>query len=127
MSRRSCERWRSALGDAPGRIDMNKKGLTMAVVALIGMLGFGAVSEAGTINRRERRQRARIADGARSGELTRREARRLRAGERHIQREERRYRRSDGQLSRWERRDLQRDLNRQSRRIQRQKHDEQDR
>lgn len=106
---------------------MNKKGLTMAVVALVGILGFGAVSEAGTINRREHRQRARITDGARSGELTRREARRLHAGERHIQREERRYRRSDGQLSRWERRDLQRDLNRQSRRIYRQKHDEQER
>ena len=106
---------------------MNKKGLTMAVAALIAILGLGAVAEAGTINRRERRQRARIADGVESGELTRREARRLRAGERHIQREERRYRRSDGQLSRWERRDLQRDLYRQSRRIHRQKHDEQDR
>jgi hypothetical protein len=98
----------------------------MAVAAVIGTLGFGAMSEAGTINRRERRQRARIADGIESGELTRREACRLRAGERHVQREERRYRR-DGELSRWERRDLQRDLNRESRRIYRQKHDEQDR
>lgn len=106
---------------------MCKRSLTIAAVSLVGMLGLGSVSEAGTINRRERRQRARIADGARSGELTRREARRLRAGERHIQREERRYRRSDGTLSRWERRDLQRDLNRQCRRIYRQKHDEQER
>jgi len=108
-------------------MEMSKKSLTIAAVALVGMLGLGSMSEAGTINRRERRQRARITDGARSGELTRRETRRLRAGERHIQREERRYHRSDGQLSRWERGDLQRDLNRQSRRIHRQKHDDQDR
>jgi hypothetical protein len=79
------------------------------------------------IDVREQRQRARIHEGLRSGELSGREAARLRAEQAALRAEERRYRTTGGGLSAWERRDLQRDLNRSSRRIHRQKHDGQGR
>jgi hypothetical protein len=61
-----------------------------------------------------------------SGELTRGEARRLQAQQRHIRHEEARYK-SDGQLTRAERADLQHDLNRSSRHVYAEKHDAQQR
>jgi hypothetical protein len=99
---------------------------TLAVLVLAGALG-ASFAEAGTINRREHRQRVRIAQGVGSGELTHREARRLRAEQVALRAEERLYRRTGSGLSRWERRDLHRDLNRTSRGVYRQKHDGQDR
>jgi hypothetical protein len=78
------------------------------------------------VNARQHRQSARIRQGVQSGELTRRETRRLAQEQRSIRREERAYR-ADGTLDRVERRDLQQDLNQASRHINRQKHDEQDR
>ena len=99
---------------------------TMAALVLAGALGVSA-AQAGTIDRREHHQRARLAQGVRSGELTHREAQRLRAEQAALRAEERLYRRTGDGLSRWERRDLHRDLNRTSRDIRRQKHDGQDR
>jgi hypothetical protein len=78
------------------------------------------------VNVRQHRQSARIRQGVQSGELTRREARRLANEQRTIRKEERAYR-ADGRLDRVERRDLQQDLNQASRHIRTQKHDEQDR
>jgi hypothetical protein len=76
------------------------------------------------INAREQRQTARIRDGRQDGELTRGELNRLRADEAAIRAEERVYRRSGDGLNRWERRDLERDLNRTSREIYRDKHND---
>jgi hypothetical protein len=79
------------------------------------------------INERQRDQRARIRQGVRSGELTRREARYLQAQQRRIRFDEARARRSGGVFTPRERARIQRDLNRSSRNIYRQKNDRQDR
>jgi hypothetical protein len=78
------------------------------------------------VNSREHREQQRINQGIRSGELTRREARRVEAGLARIRIDER-FARMDGHLSPTERARLQRELNRESRSIYRQKHDAQDR
>ncbi len=78
------------------------------------------------VDARQHRQHHRIEQGVRSGELTRREAARATAQQRHIRAEERRYR-ADGNLGPVERADLRRDQARASRGIHRQKHDAQDR
>lgn len=78
------------------------------------------------VNARQHRQQDRISQGIRSGELTPREARRLAREQRMIRREERAYR-SDGVLTPGERADLQGDLNRSSRHIYNQKHDDDNR
>jgi hypothetical protein len=100
--------------------------MKLGAVAMVGLLAVGG-AEAGTVDHRELEQRQRIAQGVRSGELTRLEAARLGAQQAHIRREEWRYRHNDGRLSAAERLDLQRDLNRSSQRIYGQKHDGQDR
>ena len=69
-------------------------------------------------------QRQHIEQGIRSGELTRREARRLMAEQRAIEAEERRYL-ADGVLTQWERTDLMRDLNVAGRHIYNEMHDAQ--
>lgn len=99
-------------------------------VLLISLVALPLIAAAGTndpgVNQRQRNQQARIQQGAKSGELTRAETRRLEAEQRHIRREEARYK-ADGQLTGAERADLQRDLNKASRDIYHQKHDAQQR
>src|SRR5262245_23856398 len=74
------------------------------------------------INAREHRQVQRIREGRQNDELTRGELNRLRADAAAVRAEERVYRRSGDGLSQWERRDLQRNLNRTSREIYRAQH-----
>jgi hypothetical protein len=78
------------------------------------------------IDRREHREQVRIREGIRSGELTRREAGRLEAQQARIRVDER-FARADGHVSYRERARLDRELDRASRSIYRQKHDRQDR
>ena len=92
-------------------------------VALV--VGLSAVSFAG-INGRQHRERQRIRQGIRSGELTRLEAGRLGAQQARIRAYER-YARRDGSISPRERARLHRGMGRASRNIYRQKHDRQDR
>ncbi|MGH2403809.1 MAG: hypothetical protein ACRDGN_05015 [bacterium] len=99
--------------------------VTALALAAVGTLTVTA--QAASINRRQHRQAHRIAQGVHSGELTRRETARLLAQQAYIRVEEARYRRSGGGLGPRERLDLQRDLNRASRNIFRQKHDRQER
>jgi Spy/CpxP family protein refolding chaperone len=75
------------------------------------------------INRREREQAWRIHQGVRSGELTRGETRSLWHQEREIREDEREAKR-DGKFTLAERRDLNRELNRESHRIYRLKHND---
>src|SRR5215216_6763287 len=74
------------------------------LLSAVFVLGLSVVSLAHTpvINRRERNERGRIAQGIRSGELTRREAARLRAEQFRIRSYEARAK-SDGSLTRSER------------------------
>lgn len=100
------------------------KWFTMAALlaVIIPMAGF-----AQGINERQQNQRQRIRQGVRSGELTRVEAARLRRREAQIGLNEARARRSGGEFTPRERARIQRQLNRSSRSIYRQKHDAQDR
>jgi hypothetical protein len=75
------------------------------------------------VDRRQDRQRARLIQGRRSGELTRGEFRKLKKQQRKIGRMERRFS-SDGFLSGKERRRLERAQDRASRRIARLKHND---
>jgi len=74
------------------------------------------------VNARQHNQRDRVAQGVRSGELTKDEAQGLRAESRSIRQEERQYK-SDGMLTKDERKDLHQDLNAASRNIYGEKHD----
>jgi lactam utilization protein B len=74
------------------------------------------------VNGRQHVQHDRIAQGVRSGQLTREEAAKLRAEEKAIRQEERAYR-ADGKLTPAERKDLHQDLNQTSKDIYREKHD----
>lgn len=96
--------------------------LSLTVVAA---LSVDSLAGQRWIDRREHRQQQRIRQGIRSDELTRREAARLEAEQARIRGYER-YARSDGHLSLSERRRLDRQLDRSSRQIYRQKHDRQD-
>lgn len=69
------------------------------------------------------RQHGRIKQGIRSGELTRKEAKRLRKQHRHIAKLERHFSR-DGHLDRYERRTLRRELDDADARIARLKHND---
>lgn len=101
-----------------------KKTLVFAALAVIVS---GSVF-AGTprYDARQHHQRARIVNGVQNGELTMRETRRLAAGQVHLNRVERRAK-ADGVVTARERVHLRHEANQQSRRIQRQKHDAQDR
>jgi hypothetical protein len=74
------------------------------------------------VNARQHNQHDRIAQGVRSGALTRDEAQGLRTEQRAIRQEERQYK-SDGMLTKDERKDLHQDLNAASRSIYDEKHD----
>ena len=97
----------------------------LAVLGLAAVVGVGS-AEAG-VNHRQGDQRARIAHNVRTGELTGREAARLRAEQARIRREEARYRHNDGRLGPWERAELAREQNQANRHIFNQSHDGQDR
>ena len=97
-----------------------------AVAAALAVISVPALAGTPVLDAREQNQRQRIAEGVRSGELTRPETRRLAAGERRLHRHER-YAKSDGVVTAAERARLQRNADRMSARIHRQKHDPQSR
>jgi hypothetical protein len=99
--------------------------------ALIVFLGIVIVSEVKAqetpvVDGRQRAQRARIREGAASGDLTRGETAKLRSQQRHIRRTERRAK-ADGEVTRDERAKIKRKQNRANRNIRREKHDVQER
>ncbi|MDJ0739346.1 MAG: hypothetical protein QNJ91_06495 [Gammaproteobacteria bacterium] len=102
---------------------------TLWAIPLLGMLAFPAVADrydsdfGHRLEQRLDRQHYRIKQGVRSGELTRKEAKRLRRQQRHIAKLERRFYR-DGYLDHHERRALRRKLNAASDRIYRLKHND---
>jgi polyhydroxyalkanoate synthesis regulator phasin len=107
------------------------KSMSTAAVAAALMSGFAAEGfAAGTrdpgVNARQANQRARIEQGVKSGELTRRETRRAVENQRDVRQLEHAYK-SDGTLTARERADLHHEQNQASRSLYRQKHDAQDR
>lgn len=97
-----------------------------AALAIAGMFAVSDASAELRIRQRKERQQARIAQGVASGELTPRETARLERREGALNREERRMRASDGgKLTRADRRKIERQQDRLSRGIYREKHDSQ--
>lgn len=103
------------------------KRLTISLLAATAaMTVIPAVAQAAPwmpINQRQAHIESRIDQGVRSGQLTRREAHRLRAEFRNLNRLEARYRRSGGGLDWRERADLDRRFDRLSAQVRFQKHD----
>ena len=95
---------------------MKKISVILLGGVLASLLASAAFASTPRIDRREARQRARIAEGRLSGQLTRGEVARLRAGQRHVHRMERRAN-ADGVVTRAERRRIERAQDRQSRAI----------
>ncbi len=95
--------------------------LWVASAALFANVASAASTATPRVDRREARQRARIAQGVQSGQLTAGEAARLRAGQRRVHRIEHRAK-ADGVVTPRERARLERGQDRQSRAIHRLKH-----
>jgi hypothetical protein len=106
---------------------MNKTWIKLSFLAMIISVALPLMGLAQGINDRQQNQRARIRQGVRNGELTRREAGRLQARQARIRVNEAYARRSGGVFTARERARIQRQQNRSSRQIFRQKHDRQDR
>lgn len=96
----------------------------MAATLIIMALPAAAAPGDRGIDARQQRQHQRIAEGSRSGDLTRGEAHALRGEQRAIRREEARAR-ADGVVTPRERAGLHRDLDRSSRHIHDERHDAQ--
>jgi hypothetical protein len=102
-----------------------RKSVRIGAVAALSSLLFAAVAAAeGRIEQREENQQRRIAQGVRSGQLTPRETARLERRESRLNGEVHHLRKDDGgKLTSRERRIVNRQQNRLSRHIDRQKHD----
>jgi len=98
----------------------------LALAAVLAALSVPAFADTPVLDARQSNQRDRIAQGVRSGELTRPETRRLVRGEVRLHRHERIAER-DGVVTRAERYRLDRNADRMCKRIYRQKHDRQSR
>ncbi|MBI2380491.1 MAG: hypothetical protein HYV16_07035 [Gammaproteobacteria bacterium] len=97
---------------------------------LVFALAFGSAAQAGAntprVDERQENQERRIEQGVDSGELTRREERRLERGQDKVERIEDRAK-ADGRVTKRERVRLDQAQDVQSKRIAKQKHDRQDR
>ena len=98
----------------------------IAIAAAALMVAGPILAGTPGLDRREHHQAQRIRQGVKSGELTRPESRRLIRGEYRLRANEA-IAKSDGVVTARERARLQHEANVESRRIYRQKHDEQDR
>src|SRR5438067_11197093 len=102
--------------------------MKLRILVIAALASIAGTAMAGTadpvVNQRQVNQHERIEQGIASGELTKREATRLKVEQRAIRAEERAFK-SDGKLTKAERKQLNRDLNRSSRDIYHQKHDAQ--
>jgi hypothetical protein len=93
---------------------------------LLAGLSSSAQTKTPGINERQERQQARIASGVKTGQLTARETEHLEAREAKIQ-HDKKIAKSDGKVTHAERAKLEREENRASKAIYRQKHDAQHR
>jgi len=100
--------------------------LTMIAVSLLIAGSVLAQTNTPVVTQRQENQNARINEGVKSGELTKREAGKLRAEQRAI-RAEKRMAKADGKVTRAERAKLRRDQNKASADIYKEKHDAQKR
>ena len=104
---------------------------SLSLILAAGLLGAGAVASLAddrpTIGERQYLERERIENGVEDGDLTRREARRLRHESQEIGEERREALANDGHIDRRERRHIRRDQRHLSNDIYRERHDAQER
>jgi len=94
----------------------------LAIVAAASVFAFSAtMATAGVIHKRQKRQRARIHQGVRSGEITSDEAAKLHAEEQAIQANRERAL-ADGKITKRERRSIRHEQNQASRDVRHEKH-----
>ena len=107
---------------------MNK--LLPSMMALAISATFATSAVAGTkdhrVNKHQHHQNQRIAQGVKSGELTKGEAKDLAGDQKEIRQEERQFK-SDGNLTKEERQELHQDQKAASKEIYQEKHDDQER
>ncbi len=97
--------------------------ITTAVAVCIGFAATAAFAQSTpVVDQRQANQSARIANGEASGALSKREAARMKAGQAKVEGMEAAAK-ADGKVTRAERQAIQKEQNKQSRRIYRQKHD----
>lgn len=101
---------------------MKKTILSLLVAATF----FAPLAEASRNQRRENRQQGRIAEGVSSGQLTRREARKLERGQNRVDQAQDKAM-ADGDMSTKEKFKIEKMQDRQNRKIYREKHDQQQR
>jgi len=107
---------------------MNKFLITTMSLVIAAAVAIPAMADTKDlrVNARQHKQHARIAQGVKSGELTKAEAKDLRGDQRGIRKEERAFK-SDGKLTKDERQELNQDQNAASKEIYQEKHDSQER
>lgn len=98
----------------------------LAATLTLAFTGSAAAQQTPNLDKREAAQQKRISQGVRSGELTQREAARLDANQARLKAHESAAK-ADGKVTPQERARLQREANRNSRQIAKQKHDAQQR
>lgn len=101
---------------------------TLSLLPLLATMSFPALAHYdhdgySKFDQRIERQHKRIKQGVRSGELTKKEAKKLRQQHRHIKKLNRKFA-QDGHLNRYERKTLRRELDLASKRIYRLKHND---
>lgn len=94
----------------------------LAAAALAAAFGANAQTATPNIDQRQANQQARIEQGKATGTLSKREAARMQAGQAKVQ-GMKVAAAADGKVTRAERKAIQKEQNKQSRRIHRQKHD----
>ncbi len=100
------------------------KSIALASLAAVTLSLFTESASAGStpgVDKRQHNQAGRIYDGVRNGSLTAKETGQLMRGQARLRNQERRFK-SDGVVTPGERVRMHRNLNRQSRRIWRKKH-----
>lgn len=97
----------------------------LAATIVLGAL-FTTANAQQTIKQKGRHERHRIAQGVKSGELTKAEAVNLAKGQKEI-REDVKAAKADGVVTRAERKDIKKDQRQESRKIYRKKHNNRDR
>lgn len=100
--------------------------MLVSALCIFGFVAALSAQSTPVVDAREAKQSARIQEGVQSGELTKREAAKLRANQRHIKRTEARAK-ADGVVTPAERAQLDRKQDKASKRILREKNDKQDR
>lgn len=100
--------------------------LFIAACMIVGLTLLAAAQTTPKVTERQKNQQARIKEGVKSGELTRREAVKLETQQAKIQ-AEKRMAKADGKVTAAERAKLQHDQNKASMHIYKEKHDKQER